>query len=48
MENGQMPVKTIQFVERKKILKKGVDKREERWYYNKAVARKRKPREKKA
>ena len=33
-------LKTIQFVEKKKSLKKGVDKRERRWYDNKAVARK--------
>ena len=29
----------IQFVEKGKSLKKGVDKEAERWYYNKAVAR---------
>ena len=31
--------KIIQFVEKEKRLKKGVDKRRRVWYYNKAVAR---------
>ena len=40
--------KIIQFVEKEKRLKKGVDKRRRVWYYNKAVARESEKQEKAA
>ena len=44
-ENGKGWQISIQFVERKKSFQKGVDKRERRWYDNKAVARESKRKE---